>query len=919
MQRNCRWLFVLLFALLVGGWQGQAMLPRSEWNPGPINAHYKWLLKSPARSYLSSAAQEYLYLLYGPQAPLGGERDRLRGLDQIINNRAEDKRPSITTQSETTIAVSGSHLVAGFNDDGQFFSTMSFNGYSYSTDGGQTWTDGGVVPAPSKGGLFGDPDVKVDRAGNFYYSSLGSRAGGISTVEVAKSTDGGRTFGVPVEASVGASNPADFQDKEFMTVDNSGGPHDGTIYVTWTDFLANPPPGTFDQIMLSRSTNGGRTFSKAIPVSPPGGFQASMPRVGPDGELYVLYADFDLSGMRLSKSTDGGRSFGADGLDNTWIGGFDLIGTPNLNCGRRVLKGNLRTWEIPTLAVSPVNGDVYVAYASNPPGPDESDIYLIRSTDGGVRWSRPVRVNDDATQNDQFFSFVTVAPDGTIGISFYDRRNDPANLKIDKYLAISRDGGRTFEPNIRLSSVSSPIPSIEPMFDPVIAPCYMSDYDQVVADGQYFYATWGDNRDQVLTWRTRSRMPRPREGATVVGVGNSVLAIGGYFTDLPTVADTGTNQAYLPSANRWTTLAPDPTARADAAAVTQGLSVYLAGGRSLPSGDILNSFERYNLLTNRWQKLPSLPTARAGLGLAVVGDTIYALGGRNCIFAACGRALDLNEAYNLKTGRWQVKRPMPIARMDASVVAVKGKIYVIGGYNQRFQGGQLHSVEIYDPASDSWSKGAKLPSARSSAGAAVCADKIVVFGGYTASFNVRSSVWIYDTVSDHWQPGPWLKVPRAELQGAQAAGKLYAIGGDPANPRYVGFNEAFPCQTMGAARPDPDVYFARVPLHGNSGATALKASSALRLQVRAFSTRQQPGRLVVQAQGTGVETIGLQLYDLSGQRILQRSAQGQRLTISLADRAGRPLANGVYLYVITVQGADGQSAQSEVRKLVVLR
>ena len=76
---------------------------------------------------------------------------------------------------------------------------------------------------------------------------------------------------------------------------------------------------------------------------------------------------------------------------------------------------------------------------------------------------------------------------------------------------------------------------------------------------------------------------------------------------------------------------------------------------------------------------------------------------------------DLNEAYNLKTGRWQVKRPMPIARMNASGVAVKGKIYVIGGYNQRCQGGQLHSVEIYDTASDSWSKGAKLPSARSSA------------------------------------------------------------------------------------------------------------------------------------------------------------------------------------------------------------
>lgn len=922
MQRWCRWSLVLAFSLLLG-WQGLATLPTENEDHGSANDNYKWLLTSPARDYLSSAALQYLYRLYGPSGPASQERDRLHGLDQIVNDRSEDELPSITTQSETTIAVSGSHLVAGFNDDGQFLSTQSLTGYGYSTDGGQTWIDGGVIPAIPKGGEnIGDPDVKADRAGNFYFATLAIKPDGTSIIGVSKSTDGGKTFSLPVEASVGVSNATDFQDKEFMTVDNSGGPRDGTIYVTWTDFSANLPPGTFSQIMISRSTDGGRHFSKAIPVSPPGAFQASIPRVGPRGELYLLYDDEINSGLRLSKSLDGGQTFGADGLDNTLIVRYAPIGTININCGRQVLKGNIRTWAMPSLAINPVNGDVYVAYASNPPGPDQADIYAIRSSDGGVTWSKSIRVNDDRTPNDQFFSFIAVAPDGTIGISFYDRRNDPANLKIDKYLAISRDGGRTFEPNIRLSSVSSPIPPIEPNFDPVIAPCYMADYDQVVADGQYFYATWGDNRNQGLTWRTQARMPQPREGAALVGVGDSVLAIGGYFTDLPTIADTGTNQAFLPSANRWMDLAPDPVMRSNAAAVVHGLSAYVAGGRSLPSGDVLNNFERYDALTNRWTALPPLPTPRAGLGLAVVGDMIYAVGGRDCsLFDVCGQALDVNEAYNIRTGRWEAKEPLPTARMDASAVALNGKIYVIGGYNDA-EGGQLSQVEIYDPATDSWTKGAKLPSARSNAGAAVCADQVVVFGGYAPTFAPRSSVWIYDTVSDRWKRGPDLKVPRDGGQAARAGDVVYAIGGSyDANPRYAGYNEAFPCATRGASHPDPDVFFQKVPVHssGSSRAGLTAATAAPALQVQAYSTVRQGNQLVLKAQGSGIKAIELQLYDLSGRRVLERSAVGQRLTIELLSEGGKPLANGVYLYVITVQGDAGGSARSEVRKLVVMR
>src|SRR5216683_7909206 len=67
--------------------------------------------------------------------------------------------------------------------------------------------------------------------------------------------------------------------------------------------------------------------------------------------------------------------------------------------------------------------------------PPTSDVFLTVSHDHGKTWSAPVRVNDDATQTDQWMPSVAVTEEGTVGVMFYDRRNDPgANLNIDVYL-----------------------------------------------------------------------------------------------------------------------------------------------------------------------------------------------------------------------------------------------------------------------------------------------------------------------------------------------------------------------------------------------------------------------------------------------------------------------------------------------------
>lgn len=82
--------------------------------------------------------------------------------------------------------------------------------------------------------------------------------------------------------------------------------------------------------------------------------------------------------------------------------------------------------------------------------------------------------------------------------------------------------------------------------------------------------------------------------------------------------------------------------------------------------------------------------------------------------------------------------------------------------------------------------------------------------------------------------------------------------------------------------------------------------------------RLQDGLLRMSVFGQTVAKLSIRLYRLDGQAALEARASGDRLVALLRDGAGRPLANGVYLAVITVERWDS-TVQREVRKIVILR
>jgi hypothetical protein len=371
--------------------------------------------------------------------------------------------------NEPSIAVDPNHperIVIGWRQFDNVSSNFRQAGWSYSLDGGQTWTFPGVI---NPGVFRSDPVLDYDSRGNFYYNSLEGPTSFLC--KVYKSTDGGATWDDGVDAQGG--------DKQWMAIDRSGEASDGFTYAFWSYFYSTCDPG-----FATRSTDG-EHYENCFTIDgyPYWGTMA----VGSEGELYVAgttMANDDSLVVARSLSARFADSLVSwdqvvkvfiDGNPAGWkpINPVGLLGQVNVDVDH---------------SDGPGSGNVYItAPVARSSSTDPCDAMFARSTDGGKTWSAPVRINDDAsTTNWQWFPTMSVAPNGRIDVIWLDTRDAPAGSDSSAlYYSFSTDQGQTWSPNERMSE----------KFDQHVGypdQNKMGDYFDMVSDNHGAHLAWAN-------------------------------------------------------------------------------------------------------------------------------------------------------------------------------------------------------------------------------------------------------------------------------------------------------------------------------------------------------------------------------------------------------------------------------------------
>jgi hypothetical protein len=389
----------------------------------------------------------------------------------IVDNSGNADEPSICLDPKNP-----ARMVAGTNISNVY----------YSQDSGKTWT---AQVQHSTYGVWGDPVIACDDKGAFYHFHLSNPSDGswIDRIVSQKSEDGGKTWN---NGSFMGLNNKKNQDKHWVSIDRKT----NTIYTTWTQFdkYESKLPADSSHIMFSKSIDGGQSWTEAKRINTFGGdcldddntVEGAVPAVGANGEVFVSWAG--PKGLTFNRSLDGGQTWLPQEKKITDIGGgwtynvsgiYRCNGLPITVCDTS--KGTNR-------------GTIYVNWSDQKNGATNADIWLVKSKDGGTTWSNPQKVNNDNSGRQQFMCWMAIdQTNGNLWFTYYDRRNY-ASDSTDLYMAVSRDGGETFQ-NFKVS---------EKAFKPNGA-VFFGDYTNVTAHNNVVRPIWtamnSDGKKTVFT------------------------------------------------------------------------------------------------------------------------------------------------------------------------------------------------------------------------------------------------------------------------------------------------------------------------------------------------------------------------------------------------------------------------------------
>ena len=288
-------------------------------------------------------------------------------------------------------------------------------------------------------------------------------------------------------------------DKEWLAADDSESQYKDNIYVVYSELIPIDIQTVNAEIVAKTLRPGVDSFENRIVLST-GDYslvQFSSIDVGRNGKVHITFfgqkAD-GTQGMYYVQSNDGGASFSVERK----IADVHLPVLSSDEPNNPVVGiEDTRLYPCPHLVADHTGSYVdhlYLTWTANGKAQKETnglDVYFSRSTNDGQTWSDPIVLNADLDPNShQYYSSITMNPDGKVIVSWYDRRNDPNNLMTEYFMTWSENGGDSFVDEICTSTQPSNFAQI----GQVNGDFGIGEYTQIVATKKYAFPFWADGR-----------------------------------------------------------------------------------------------------------------------------------------------------------------------------------------------------------------------------------------------------------------------------------------------------------------------------------------------------------------------------------------------------------------------------------------
>jgi hypothetical protein len=266
-----------------------------------------------------------------------------------------------------------------------------------------------------------------------------------------------------------------FNDKNSMTAD----PTDSRfVYATWDrlSFVLTEGAGP---TLFARSTDNGLSWEPTRIIFDPGlDAQTIGARIEvlPNGHLVNLFTQIDFITNAVTLHVILSSDKGVSWSAPIKVADVFSFGAKDPETGAAIRDSSI----LAQLGISRSGTITVVWQDARFSNGDREGIVVSQSSDGGLSWSAPVQINRDPLVQ-AFTPSVHVRRDGTVGVSYYDFRSntgDPATLLTDIWLTRSRDGLNWRESRISRAFDMAKAPEARGLF--------LGDYQGLVSIGPIF-------------------------------------------------------------------------------------------------------------------------------------------------------------------------------------------------------------------------------------------------------------------------------------------------------------------------------------------------------------------------------------------------------------------------------------------------